>query len=235
MSRKIHYMKNSLIALSTCLFIMAAQSVDAQEGVRYRDFALGSDVATVAKLAGAPLSDVKLVHERPAVMQELEWRPRYVSGDMTRQTDPVKLMVFRFYEGQLVSVTVDYDRYKTEGMSDADMIDAITSAYGPVSKVLPAPNRISLLSYGVADEPVAIWQDTESSVTLLRVAYPASFKLVVTSTRLDNLARTASTEAVRLDAKEAPQREAARQQKESDEALAALKKAKTENKAVFRP
>ena len=34
--------------------------------------------------------------------------------------------------------------------------------------------------------------------------------------------------------KEAPQREIARQKKESDEALAALKKAKTENRAVFQ-
>ena len=48
-------------------------------------------------------------------------------------------------------------------------------------------------------------------------------------------AMSSSAEAVRLDVKEAPQREIARQKKESDEALAALKKAKTENKAVFRP
>ena len=67
------------------------------------------------------------------------------------------------------------------------------------------------------------------------MAYPVSFRLVVSLTRLDNLARTASAEAVRLDVKEAPQGEIARQKKESDEALAALKKAKTENKAVFRP
>jgi hypothetical protein len=67
------------------------------------------------------------------------------------------------------------------------------------------------------------------------VAYPVSFRLIVASTHLDTLARTASAEAVRLDAKEAPQREIARQKKESDEALAALQKAKTENKAVFRP
>ena len=88
---------------------------------------------------------------------------------------------------------------------------------------------------GTADAPVAIWGGNESSVTLLRVAYPVSFRLVVAFTRLDNLARTASAEAVRLDAKEAPQREIARQKKESDEALAALQKAKTENKAVFKP
>jgi hypothetical protein len=101
--------------------------------------------------------------------------------------------------------------------------------------VLPAANRVSTLDYGTVDAPVAIWGDKESSITLLRVTYPVSFRLVVSLTRLDKLARTASAEAVRLDAKEAPQREIARLKKESDEALAALEKAKAENKAVFRP
>ncbi|MCM3878687.1 MAG: hypothetical protein ND807_01140 [Vicinamibacterales bacterium] len=88
--------------------------LNAQGRVRYREFQLGSDV-------------VKLIHQRPAVMQDLEWRPRYSSR-------------------------------------------------------------------GVSPH-----------------------------------------EAVRLDAKEAPQREAERQMKESDDARAALEIAKTENKAVFRP
>ena len=88
---------------------------------------------------------------------------------------------------------------------------------------------------GRVDAPIAIWADNESSITLFRVASPVSFRLVVADTRLDNLARTASAEAVRLDAKEAPQREIARQKKEDEEALAALKQAQIENKAVFTP
>ena len=229
------YMKNSLIALFTCIVILSAQLLHAQDRMRYREFQLGSDVASVAKLIGTAASDVKLIHQRPAVMQDLEWRPRYFSRGASPQTDPVDLIVFRFYDDQLFKVIVDYDRDRTEGMTEADMIDAIAATYGPASRVLPAANRVSTLDYGAADAPVAIWGDKESSVTLLRVAYPVSFRLVVAFTRLDNLARTASAEAVRLDAKEAPQREIARQKKEDDEALAALKKAKTENKAVFRP
>jgi hypothetical protein len=227
-------MQNSLIALCASMLLLSAQ-LDAQDGMHYREFQLGSDVASVAKLTGTASSDVKLIHQRPAVMQDLEWRPRYYSRGVSPQTDPVELIVFRFYDDQLFKMIVDYDRDRTEGMTDADVIEAITVAYGPASTVLPAANRISTLDYGAADAPVAIWGDEDSSVTLLRVAYPVSFRLVVAFTRLDNLARTASAEAVRLDAREAPQREAARQMKESDEALAALEKAKTENKAVFRP
>jgi hypothetical protein len=228
-------MKNSLIALCTCIVILSAQLLHAQDRMRYREFQLGSDVASVANLIGTAASDVKLIHQRPAVMQDLEWRPRYFSRGVSPQTDPVELMVFRFYDDQLFRVIVDYDHDRTEGMTEADMIEAITAEYGPASRVLPTLNRAPTLDYGTADVPVATWGDKESSVTLLRVAYPLSFRLVVAFTRLDNLARTASAEAVRLDAKEAPQREIARQKKESDEALAALKKAKTENKAAFRP
>lgn len=229
------YMKNSLITLCAYIVFLSVQPLDAQDRMSYRDFQLGTDVASIAKQIGTAPSDVKLVHQRPAVMQNLEWRPRYFSRGVSPQTDPVELIVFRFYDDQLFRVVVDYDRDKTEGMTETDMIEAITAEYGAATRVLPVANRAPTLDYGAADAPVAIWGDKESSVTLLRVAYPVSFRLVVAHTRLDNLARTASAEAVRLDVKEAPQREIARQKQESEEALAALKKAKTENKAVFRP
>jgi hypothetical protein len=228
-------MKKFLLAVTTCLLMLPAQPLEAQDRLRYREFQLGSDVASIVKLIGISSSDIKLVHQRPAVMQNIEWRPRYFSRNASAQTDPVDLIVLRFYDDQLFRMIVDYARDRTEGMTEADMIEAIAAIYGPASKVLPTANRIPTLDYGGVDAPVAMWADKESSITLFRVAYPVSFRVVVALTRLDNLARTASAEAVRLDAKEAPQREIARQKKEDEEALVALKKAKIENKAVFRP
>lgn len=227
-------MNIGIVAICTCLLILSAQ-VHAQEGLRYRGFQLGSDLASVAKLTGAAPSQATVIHERPAVMRNLEWRPRYFSGGVSSQTDPVDLMVFSFYDDQLFRVVVDYDRHRTEGLTEGDMIEAITATYGPASKPLPKTSRAAAVQYGAPDTPLAIWGDTEYSVTLLRVAYPMTFRLVVAFTRLENLARTASAEAARLDAQEAPQREVARQKKEADEALAAQEKAKTRNKAVFRP
>jgi hypothetical protein len=229
------YMKNSLLALCACVVILPAQLLHAQDRMRYREFQLGSDVASVAKLIGTASSDVKLIHQRPAVMQDLEWRPRYFSRSASAQTDPVDLILLRFVDDQLFRVVVDYARDRTEGMTEADMIEAIAAIYGPASKVLATSSRVPTLHYGGVDTPVAIWADKESSITLFRVAYPVSFRLVVALTRLDNLARTASAEAVRLDAREAPQREIARREKEDEEALLALRKAKIENKAVFMP
>ena len=45
-------MKNSLIALCTCIVILSAQLLHAQDRMRYREFQLGSDVASIVKLIG---------------------------------------------------------------------------------------------------------------------------------------------------------------------------------------
>ena len=107
--------------------------------------------------------------------------------------------------------------------------------YGPVSEVPSRHLGTQTVQYGFPDTPLAVWGTDDYSVTLLRVTYPQSFRLVVADTRLENLARTATTTAVRLNTEEAPQREIARQKKEAAASAAAQEKAKTENKAQFRP
>jgi hypothetical protein len=223
------------LALPICLAVLCAQAAAAQEPVRYREFVLGSTLASVAKLSGAAASNAKVIHTRPSVMQELEWRPRYYSGGAAPQTDPVDVMLFKFYDDQLFMVVADYDRRRTEGMSSEDMIAAISLTYGPVSQVPSRRLGTPTVQYGFPDTPLAVWGTTDYSVTLLRVAYPASFRLVVALTRLENLARTATASAVRQDTDEAPQREIDRQKKEAASAAAAQEKAKAENKAQFRP
>jgi hypothetical protein len=42
----------------------------------YRNFQLGTDLARVAKLTGTHPSEIKIVHRRPALIQELAWRPQ---------------------------------------------------------------------------------------------------------------------------------------------------------------
>jgi hypothetical protein len=65
--------------------------------------------------------------------------------------------------------------------------------------------------------------------------YGTSFRLIVTETRLGELARKAEAQALRLDDQEAPRREIARQQKERDDGRAAAAKARVANKGMFRP
>ncbi len=223
------------IAFSLCLAAMCTHAITGQEPVRYRDFLMGSSLASVVKITGASLSAAKVVHSRPAVMQDLEWRPRYYSGGAAPLTDPVDVMLFKFYDDQLFTVVADYDRRRTEGMSPEDMIAAISATYGPISQVQSRHLGTPTVQYGFPDTPLAVWGTADYSVTLLRVAYPQSYRLVVAHTRLENLARTATAIAVRLNTDEAPQREIARQKKEADASAAAQEKAKTENKAQFKP
>lgn len=217
------------------LVVLSAQGVSAQETFQYRDFQMGSDLPSVAKRTSTPVTAAKVIHTRPVEMKDLEWRPRNYSGSASLQQDPVDLMLFRFYDNQLFKVIVDYDRRRTEGMSAADMIEAISATYGTVSQVPSRSLGTPTVQYGFPDTPLGVWGNADYSVTLLRVAYPAAFRLVVASTRLDDLARAASVAALRQDAVEAPQRERDRQKRDADASAAAQEKAKTENKAQFKP
>jgi hypothetical protein len=192
---------------------------------------------SVAALSGAAASQAKTIHQRPALMQELEWRPAYyVSGSTTPQNDPVRQIVFSFYDDQLFEVVVDYDPQRTEGMTDADVIEALSAVYGSTSK--PAVKKPGISTSQLDQEsgtPVARWGDADCSVVLYRSSYASGFRLIVTSLRLNALARTADAPAVRWDAREEPPREMARQKKEADDARASQQTARLANKATFRP
>jgi hypothetical protein len=226
-------MRNTLAGIAIC--IISAQALHAQPAMRYRDFELGSTLAAITALTVAAPSQVKIVHQRPAVIKELEWRPRRFSGGGALGTDPVAVVMFSFYNDQLFNIVVDYDRHRTAGMTETDLIDAITNTYGPASTPLPGVTPTVPARYSVPDTPVAVWGDSEYVVTLLRVAYPETYRLVLAHARLEQLARVASVAAVRLDAEEAPQREIERRKRLADEAEVAREKARGENKPLFRP
>jgi hypothetical protein len=223
-----------LFSMSLVAFAMSTSLLSAQERIGYREFALRSDIESVAKLAGIASTGAKVVHERPVVMQQLEWRPRYSAANAQAQTDPVDLVLFDFYDNQLFKVTVEYAARRVEGLTVSDMVEAISAVYGPSTKVLPTTSPAPV-PYGGTETTVATWGDAGYSASLLRVAYPDSFKLVIRLTELDDLARVASAQAGRLDRAEAPRRELERQQKAAAEALEAQKKAGATNKAAFRP
>jgi len=77
---------------------------------RYRNFEIGSHLATVAKQAAADPSQAKVIHSRPALIQELEWRPQPLGA--SSQTESVQEVLFSFYDGQLFRIKVGYDRYQ---------------------------------------------------------------------------------------------------------------------------
>ena len=155
---------------------------------------LGSNVLAVAGAHGLSSKDAKTVHARPALIQNLEWRSRrFLSASVTTD-DPLNDITFSFYNDQLFRIVANYDRQRTEGLTDADLIEAMTTAYGPPQPLAPARTaKTSPQSprneYADEEQVIARWEDAESAVTLLRTRYPAAVSLVVLSKRLTGLAR----------------------------------------------
>jgi hypothetical protein len=223
------------IGVGVLLFAQAAQS---QDRTLYRSYRLGNDLTSVAALAKVSAAGAKTVHQRPSLIQELEWRQPYVmSGSAMTQSDPVQRIVFSFYDDQLFRLVISYDRLRTNGLTDGDMIEALSATYGP-ALLQPSVKNLPALTGPLVTElgaPIAQWGDVDYSVGLYRSSFASEFRVVVTSPRLEALAQTASAEATRLDEREAPQRETDRKQKEADDTRATQEKARLANKATFKP
>jgi hypothetical protein len=222
----------SRLALTSC-FMVGVLSAAAPAGdlSRYRDFQFGMDLPAVAKLTGANPSQATLIHSRPALIQELEWRPQLLHS--SSQTEPVKQVVFNFYDGELFRMTIDYDRYQTAGLTAGDLIEAISAAYGIATKPT-GPADVAPALYGDPQEVLAEWQDAQYRFDLIGTSYGPGFRLVGVLKRLEAPFRTAIAEAARLDQKEAPQKELDRQARESETERAKLEKARLVNKPHFR-
>jgi hypothetical protein len=222
--------KSALATLLVCGVITAATV--AGDLSKYRGFEFGTDLAAVANEAGASVSEAKVIHSRPATIQELEWRPRSL-GPST-QTESVNEVVFGFYNGELYRVAITYDRYETEGLTDEDIVQAVSLMYGPATRPTASVNAAQD-RYGDQGEVVARWQDAQYCFDLIRSSYGTIFKLVGVLKRLDAPAQAAILEAKRLDDQEAPQRDAARLASEQESARANLEKLRLVNKPQFRP
>jgi hypothetical protein len=214
---------------------VAAPSIDARDLSRYREFQLGMNLLAVAKQAEMQPSEARVIHQRPAVIQELEWRPQR-SLAYSPQGDPVQEVLFSFYNGELFRIVVNYDQIRTEGLTDEDMVEAISAKYGTATR--PAAKVILFSSsevYNDSENVIARWEDAQYSFNLFRSSYQPTFGMLVFSKRLDALAQVAIVEAVRLDKQEAPQREIALQKKQDEENRAGQAKARLVNKPGFRP
>jgi hypothetical protein len=214
--------------------VLGGQLANAQDMSRYREYVLGSSLDAVAVAIGVGAADAKTLQERPAKIQQLEWRTPYVDSRNT-QPDPVREITFTFYNDALYQVIVNYDRGRTEGLTNGDIVESLSGTYGAPALASARP-RTRLPAEANLDTTVfAGWESAESVLTLLRGAYSPEVQLILISKPLSARARTAAREAIRLDAIEAPRREAAQRKKEAEDAAAARDKTRVANKAAFRP
>ena len=219
-------------SVATVCALLSASALYSADFSTYRGLHFGMNTTAAARIAGTPPSEAQIVHRRPALIQEMEWRPPSYYADK-ENTDPVKEGLVRFFNGELYRIIVTYDRYKIEGMSTEDMIEGISATYGPASK--PGTEIVFHSNYAEAAKVLARWEDSEYTYDLVRTGDQSSYALVLYSKRLDALAQKAIAEAVRLDVQEAPQR-AIEELKEQAEAERVIRdRARSVNKPNFRP
>lgn len=193
------------------------------------------DLSAVASHAHMQPGQAQLIHRRPALIQALEWSPDR-SGSASKP-EAVRLVVFNFYNGALFRMVVEYDPVNTEGVTPDDVIQSISAVYGPSAKPA-APNTTRFSgSYGYSEpaDVLARWQDSDYSLSLIRLSYQQAYALIAISRRVDLLAETAITEAERLDTMERPQKEEERALREAEEQHVKAEKARAVNAPVFRP
>ena len=58
--------------VGTVGFVLCTHLLHAQSGQHYREFQLG-DLASVSALAGVAASEARTIHQRPALIQELQF------------------------------------------------------------------------------------------------------------------------------------------------------------------
>ncbi len=220
--------RSSILCL--VVLLLTAPLLRAQDLSKYRHFTLGMNLTKLMELTNQKMADVKMIHGRPALIQELTWWPPNVPGTSLR-SNSVEQIHFSFYNGELYRISVTYDRPSTEGLTEADMVKSISAKYGPATIVAPEVDSATPDRYDSKQKPVASWEDAQYSLSLVRSSFNDVLGLVAFSKRANAQAELAIAEAVKLEEQEGPKRDAERQKK----LMVDLELARQKNQKSFRP
>jgi hypothetical protein len=219
-------------SLILCLvaLLLSAPFVRAQDLSKYRNFSLGMNVTTLLERTSQKVADANVIHQEPALLQEVTWWPPNVSGT-SFQPDPVEQILFSFYNGALYKISVTYDRASTAGLTAEDMVKSISAKYGPATTITPEVDAATTNRYEVKQKPVASWEDSQYSFELVRSSFTDGFGLVIYSKRVNAEAELATTQALKLEEQQGPKREAERQKKDAED----LEVTRQKNQKSFQP
>jgi hypothetical protein len=225
---KMKTMRSSILCLVVSLLL--APLLRAQDLSKYRHFTIGMNLSRALERTEQKMTDVKVIHGRPALIQELTWWPPNLPG-ASFQPDTVEQILLSFYNGELYRISVTYDRASTEGLTAEDIVKSISAKYGPATNVVLEIDSAKNDRYDVRQKPVASWEDSQYSFNLVRSSFGDVLGLVIYSKRVNAAAELAIAEAVKLEEQEGPKREAERQKKQTDD----LEATRQKNQKNFRP
>jgi len=202
--------------LMVVVILLSILQVHAQDLSRYRNFSFGMTVADISKQIDQKPANAAVLHERPALIQELTWWPPQPYGTL-RPAEPVDQILFSFCNGALYRMLVTYENSATKGLNDEDMIRVVSAKYGlatrPVAAVVNFPTNPS---YHATEKVIARWEDSQYSLNLFRSSGD-TFAIVMFTKQLDAQAGISIAESVKLEQEEAPQKQAARDKKNADD------------------
>jgi hypothetical protein len=145
--------------------------------------------------------------------------------------DPVSQILFNFYNGELYRIVVTYEQDAVRGLTDDDMVQAVSAQYGTGTRLYPEINFSTNDVFASPEKIIAHWENSRNSVNLIRSSSRDSYELTVFSKELDAKAAVAIANSVKLQKEEAPQKEIDRKQKEAE----SLELARQTNQKTFRP
>jgi len=222
-------LRSSILCLAVLL--VAAPLLRAQDLSKYRHFTIGMNLNRVLERTDQKMAEVKVIHGRPALIQELNWWPPNLPG-ASFQADAVEQILLSFYNGELYRISVTYDRTSTEGLTAEDLVKSISAKYGPATNLMLLElDSAKSDSYDARQKTVASWEDAQYSFNLVRSSFTDGLGLTIYSKRVNAAAELATMQAVELEKEEAPKREAERQKKQSDD----LETARQKNRKIFHP
>jgi hypothetical protein len=202
--------------VASIMILIFTSQIHGQDLSKYRNFSFGSSVASVSKQVDQQPAEAQVIHQQPALIQELAWYPP-VPFDSSRPAEPVEKVVFSFNNGALYRMLVVYDSSSTKGLSDEDMTRIVSAKYGVATRPLARVDFPMNPSYDSTAKVIARWEDSGYSLNLIRSSASDTFALLMFDKVLDAQAAVSIAESVELERREAPQKEVERAKKEADD------------------
>jgi hypothetical protein len=198
------------LILAAIVLAASATPLAAQGRPHYRAYAMGDSLLAISRQVGLPIIDATTTPAVSGTVQELRWHARHVRRGTAPSGDPVDRLVFSFYEHRLFRVVVDYAPDRTDGMTESDMVAAVSAIYGSPLRRTLASSEGALVPARPAETVIAEWTRGDQSVALLALQGHTAFRLIVVSSALQGLAREAGAREAPVDRPDWPSIEAAR-------------------------
>src|SRR5579864_9164978 len=169
-------MMRSLVVsfLMIIVILLSIPQVHAKDLSKYRNFSYGMTVADIAKQIDQKPANAAVVHEQPALIQELTWLPPQPYSSL-RPAEPVDEILFSFYNGTLYRMLVTYEDSATKGLNDEDMIRVVSAKYGVATRPVAAVNFPTNPPYHATEKVIARWEDSQYSLNLFRSSTYGTF------------------------------------------------------------